>query len=174
MRKKKILPIDQFEDMKKWLNYYETHNKFPHDKIMCSKCKSIQVSLKGRGKKVIFDACDSDPKRILTETVCKSCREKFYPTEKKKKEYVPETLEERELRIEEIRASLPKIDLHKERISIDLTKDHEACAKYTKNMCMRPDIFLDNDRTCDKCSIRKYCACRIKKFSKYYDEKNKK
>ena len=68
----------------------------------------------------------------------------------------------------------PKIDLNKERTSIDLTKDHEACAKYTKNMCMRPDIFSNNDRTCDKCSIRKHCSSHVKKFSKYYDEKSKK
>lgn len=173
MKNKKTLPIDQFEDMKKWLNYYETYNKFPHDKIMCSKCKSTQVSLKGRGKKIIFDACDSDPKRILTETICKSCKEKFYPIEKKKKEYVPETLEEREMRIEEIRASLPKIDLNKERTIIDLVKDKEACVEFTKNMCIRPDIYLNNDKTCDNCSLRKNCSCIIKKFSKFY-EKGKK
>jgi hypothetical protein len=173
MKKKKQLSIDQFEDMKKWLSYYETYNKFPHDKIMCSKCKSIQVSLKGRGKKVIFDACDSDPKRILTETVCKLCKEKFYPTEKKKKEYVPETLEERERRIEEIRASLPKIDLNKERIPIDLLKNEELCKEHTKGACLRPDIYLNNDRTCDTCALRKNCSCGIKKFSKFY-EKGKK
>ena len=173
MKKTKQLSIDQFENINKWLEYYEKHNKFPYDKIMCSKCKSIQVSLKGRGKKIIFDACESDPKRILTETICKMCKEKFYPTEKKKKEPVPETLEEREQRIEEIRASLPKIDLNKERKIIDLVKDKEACAEFTKNMCIRPDIYLNNDRTCDTCSLRDNCSCVIKKFSKFY-EKGKK
>jgi hypothetical protein len=173
MKNKKQLPIDQFEDIKKWIAYYETHNKFPHDKIMCSKCKFFQISLKGRGKKIIFDACDSDPKRILTETICKSCKEQFYPVEKKKKEYVPETVEERERRIEEIRANLPKIDLHKERIVIDLVKNKEACVELTKSMCIRPDIYLNNDRTCDKCSIRKYCSCKSKKFSKFYEKTKK-
>jgi len=173
MKNKKSLPIDQFEDIKKWIAYYEKHNRFPYDKIMCSKCKSIQISLKGRGKKIIFDSCEGDPKRILTETICKSCREKFYPVEKKKKQIVSETIEEREQRIEEIRANLPKIDLHKERIVIDLVKDKESCVKLTKDMCIRPDIYLNNDRTCDKCSIRKYCSCEIKKFSKFYEKAKK-
>lgn len=173
MLKKKVLSIDQFEDMKKWLIYYETHNKFPYNKIMCSKCKSIYISLKGRGKKIIFDACDSDPKRILTETICKLCKERFYPKEKKKKEYVPETLEERELRIEEIRASLPKINLNKEKTIIDLVKDKEACAEFTKKMCIRPDIYLNNDKTCDNCILRNNCSCIIKKFSKFYEKRKK-
>lgn len=173
MKKKKSLPIDQFEDMKSWLNFYEKNQKFPYDKIICSKCKTIQISLKGRGKKIIFDACENDPKRILTETICKDCKEKFYPVEKKKREIVPETLEEREQRIEEIRANLPKIDLNKERVVIDLTKDKEACKLLTRDMCIRPDIYLNNDRTCDNCRINVHCSCSIKKFSKFHEKRKK-
>jgi hypothetical protein len=174
MRKKKTLPVNQFDDIKKWITYYETNNKLPHDKIICSKCKFLTISLKGRGKKIIFDSFENDIQKILTQCICKECKKEFYPEEKKKKEFIPETIEERERRIEQIRASLPKIDLNKERTVIDLTKDDKACSEYTRNMCIRPDIFLDNDRTCDMCSLRRCCSCRIKKFSKYYDEKSKK
>jgi hypothetical protein len=39
------------------------------------------------------------------------------------------------------------------------------CEELTKNMCIRPDIYLDNDRTCDYCSINEHCSCMLKKFA---------
>ena len=71
MKKNKKLPIDQFDDLNGWLNFYEANKKFPYDKIVCSHCKSSFVSLVGRGKKIIFDTYDSNPKKILNEIICK-------------------------------------------------------------------------------------------------------
>jgi hypothetical protein len=42
--------------------------------------------------------------------------------------------------------------------------------KYVEDMtsgaCMRPDIYLNNDRTCDKCPFAEFCICGVKKFEK--------
>jgi hypothetical protein len=163
-------PIDQFEDLKGWISYYEEHKKFPHDRVLCGLCHSGFASLKGLGWSKAFERCDGDAFRVLNETKCKDCRNQE-PKEKKKKVL---TIEEMEARAEEIRRNLPKIDLNKERQVIDLTRDKDACEFYTQFACMRPDIYLDNDRTCDYCSINKWCACPIKKFSKHYKRKNEK
>jgi len=160
----KKYPVDQFEDLKGWIDYYTQNGKFPFKQVLCCKCHVGFASMKGLGWKKAFERCDGDAMRVLTETNCKDCRE-VQPKEKKVKVL---TREEMEARAEEIRRNLPKIDLHKERQVIDLTKDKDACEFYTQFACMRPDIYLDNDRTCDYCSINKWCACPLKKFSKQY------
>jgi hypothetical protein len=161
--------VDQFEDLNGWLDFYKKNGRFPHDRIVCGVCHGGFASLKGLGWKKAFERCDNDAFRVLNETRCKDCREKL-PKEKKNKILTPE---EMEARAEEIRKNLPKIDFNRERHVIDLRKDKEACAQYTQFACVRPDIYLDNDRTCDYCSINKHCACPIKKFSKAFLKKIK-
>lgn len=164
IKKGKKYPVDQFEDINGWLDFYKENKKFPYRQVLCCKCHVGFASLKGLGMKTAFQKCENDPKRVLTETCCKDCRE-FSPKERKVKILTPE---EAEARAEEIRKSLPKIDFHKERVVIDLVKDKSACEWYTQFSCVRPDIYLDNDRTCDFCKLNKYCICPIKKFSKEY------
>jgi hypothetical protein len=43
--------------------------------------------------------------------------------------------------------------------------------EHTKGACLRPDIFLDSDRTCDYCSMNSYCLANNKTFSKKYNYK---
>lgn len=160
----KKYPVDQFEDLKGWMEYYKQHGKFPYKQILCCKCHLGFASMKGLGWKKALERCDGEVSRILSETCCKDCRE-VIPKEKKVKVF---SREEMEARAEEVRRNLPKIDLNKERQVINLNKDKEACAFHTQFACLRPDVYLDNDRTCDYCSINKHCACSIKKFSKNY------
>jgi hypothetical protein len=40
----------------------------------------------------------------------------------------------------------------------------------TTTACLRPDIFLDNDRKCDFCPYVKFCLCPVKKVSKHYKD----
>lgn len=167
----KKYPIDQFEDFDGWVSFYQEHKKFPHKQILCGTCREGFASMKGLGMSKAFEKCEGDVVRVLKETKCKDCRD-LEPKPKKPPKIL--TPEEIEARAEEIRKSLPKINFHKERHVIDLTKDKDACEFYTQFACMRPDIYLDNDRTCDFCSINKYCACPIKRFSKEYSKKQKK
>lgn len=172
MAKKKKPTKDQFDSLDAWVSFYVENNKLPYDKIICSSCKNIYVSLKGRGKKIAFERCNNDINRVLTETMCKECYNKANPTEKKVYKPKVETDEERLDRIERIRADMPKIDFGASRISLNF-KDEQVCIKHTKDGCLRPDIFLNNDRTCDNCHLNKFCACAIKKFSKNYEKKLK-
>ena len=41
-----------------------------------------------------------------------------------------------------------------------------SIAELTKDVCLYPAIYLDNDNTCVKCDIYEYCACAIKTLGK--------
>ena len=49
---------------------------------------------------------------------------------------------------------------------IDLVVNAAWCAKITETNCWRPDIFLDNDRTCNLCQLYDNCACLLKNRKK--------
>lgn len=51
-------------------------------------------------------------------------------------------------------------------VIIDLTKNAKACESETVGSCWRPDIFLNNNRTCDNCSLVTHCACPSKRLAK--------
>ena len=40
--------------------------------------------------------------------------------------------------------------------------------EHTRGACLRPDIFLNNGRSCDKCSLNTFCLANNKRFSKNY------
>ncbi len=50
----------------------------------------------------------------------------------------------------------------------NLLASKEGIRMLTSSSCIRPDIFLNNDRTCDYCLYSEDCISGIKKFSKYY------
>ena len=43
-------------------------------------------------------------------------------------------------------------------------------AELTKDACIRQDIYLNGGRVCDECKFYKFCECKMKKVSKYYDK----
>jgi hypothetical protein len=165
MARTKKIPKDQFQNINLWLDYYKEHKKLPYSEIICGSCKSYPAKLKGAGMRHALKAAGGNIEVMLKSTMCKDCKALSKPKlEKKPPVKRIKTQEEREDEIDKIRREMPKIDLNKPRITIDLNKDKKACAEFTKNMCMRPDIYLDNDRTCDYCSINDCCSCDLKRF----------
>jgi hypothetical protein len=164
-RPKKKLPKDQFQNLKGWLDFYQENKKLPYNEIICCKCKAYPAKLKGVGMSIALKAAGGDISIMLKSTMCKDCKLHYSPP-KEKKPVVKKIKTQLEIdeEIERIRRDIPKIDLNKPRITIDLNKDKKACAEFTKNMCIRPDIYLDNDRTCDYCSINDCCSCDLKRF----------
>ena len=79
----------------------------------------------------------------------------------------PLTQEQIEERREKVRATIPKIDLHKVRESINLIQNKKECAKHTSFACHRPDVFLDYG--CSQCSLAKGCACPLKDLNRIPD-----
>lgn len=53
----------------------------------------------------------------------------------------------------------------------NVLRNKEGILNVTKDSCIRPDIFLDNDRNCDDCPYYEHCGCNIKRLS---SEKRKK
>lgn len=47
----------------------------------------------------------------------------------------------------------------------DIVKNAEECRAATTNTCWRPDIYLNNDRSCDSCVLYENCACTSKRLS---------
>jgi hypothetical protein len=165
VKKQKVLSvnINQFDAMYQWLQYYKTNNKLPHNRIVCSNCKTGFVGLKGIGMVHAMKKFDNDINRILNESLCKECKPKEEP-----KPRVVEflTREEMEYRRAEISASLPKMKFREPNI-IDIAKNKDVCKQYTYFSCHRPDIYLDYG--CAECSLQKHCACPIKNINRKPD-----
>jgi hypothetical protein len=165
MAKAKKIPKDQFQNMKMWLDFYNEHKKLPYGEIICCKCKAYPAKLKGAGMRHALKAAGGNIEVMLKSTMCKECKSLTQPKKEKKPPVKRiKTQEEIEDEIEKIRREMPKIDLNAPRNIINLNKDKKVCAEITRDMCMRPDIYLNNDRTCDYCSINEYCACPLKRF----------
>jgi hypothetical protein len=168
-------PANQLENLKKWLSYYEEHKKLPHSQIICSNCQMDFISLRGVG---IFHAMknfNNDIQRILTESLCKSCKEILNPKEVKEKAVKVVdmiTREEMQARRDAISETLPKIDFHKTRIVYDLVKDKDMCKAYTDFSCHRPDIYLDYG--CKECALQNNCEAKIKDVNRQPDDRRPK
>lgn len=49
---------------------------------------------------------------------------------------------------------------------IDLKKDRLWAHLVTQYACWRPDIYLDNDKSCEGCILFENCSCKIKRIKK--------
>jgi hypothetical protein len=58
-----------------------------------------------------------------------------------------------------------KSEAPKERVKNNLLSTKEGVVSVTNGACIRPDIYLDNDRNCDDCPYYENCDCNIKKLS---------
>ena len=45
-------------------------------------------------------------------------------------------------------------------------KNPASIAEFTKDTCLYPNKYLDNDNTCITCSIYEYCGCNLKNLGK--------
>jgi hypothetical protein len=156
---------NQFESFDSWINFYNEKGKLPFGEIVCCECKTFYAKLKGAGMRHAMKNAGGDISVMLKSTMCKECKSIKVEKVPKRIPKKIKTREEIEDEIEQIRRDMPKIDLNAPRNIIDLKKDKKMCEILTESTCMRPDIYLDNDRTCDYCSINEYCRCRLKKFS---------
>lgn len=172
--KKKNIKIadNQIENLSQWLDYYKQNNKLPYNRIICSNCKMDFVSLKGIAISHAMKKFDNDMEKILTKSLCKSCKPVIEPPEKKERVVEVLTREEMQARRDAISETLPKFDFYKPRTIIDLTKDKDVCKEFTSFACHRPDIYLDMG--CEECSLKKHCACPIKDITRKADGRGKK
>jgi hypothetical protein len=68
----------------------------------------------------------------------------------------------------EFAKSFANSSINRNEATKNLISYSEGIKMVTQNACIRPDIYLDNDRTCDYCMYYEDCACNLKKVSKFY------
>jgi len=85
---------------------------------------------------------------------------------RRRRKVVNDVINDKELINKSIRAEYAPV-------KVDLNKP-ECVADITHNVCLRPDIFLNNDRFCNYCSFFENCACNLKKWNKKIDVKRNK
>jgi hypothetical protein len=152
------------KQINEWVECFEKNKKLPEKQVPCSKCDS-KVTMwstnltnrltKFRGIRDLltnFTCRDCGPKKAKVAVVVKAKAPKV------KKEIVviePVVSEVKETKYNR----LPAV---KSGTVIDLVVDAEYCKIYTEGACVRPDIFLDNDRSCNKCRLYENCraSCR--------------
>ena len=57
----------------------------------------------------------------------------------------------------------------KQTIPYDLNNEQHI-SELTKDACIRQDIYLNSGKVCDECRFYKFCKCKARKVSKYYDK----
>ena len=70
----KKISDNQLESLDQWLAFYKEHQKLPHKRVVCSHCKSGYASMKGLGLAHAKKNFNNDINRILTESLCKECK----------------------------------------------------------------------------------------------------
>jgi hypothetical protein len=81
---------------------------------------------------------------------------------KKRKKYITQ----KSIKLDNLLESAKEYKFNYKPASINLVKDVEETKRLTDGTCLRPDIYLDNDGSCDGCYIFNNCICGIKKLKK--------
>jgi hypothetical protein len=74
--------------------------------------------------------------------------------------------DKRRAKIDDLVTAAKSFQFSYTRVPIDLNKDIDELKKLTQDACLRPDLFLDADSTCDLCNLYTNCACKIRNLSK--------
>jgi hypothetical protein len=154
--------------------------------ILSGKCERIsQTKLIKQAAKFKFDNIEEYTKYYITKDCIKELRQGFTEKQIQKKHniengvQVPFNILRHYVKKFKNREKIEKIEKRKEVLKfmqdknsayivkprapqyIDLTNEKQV-AELTKSSCLRPDIFLNNDRSCNLCHIYQLCKCPIK------------
>jgi len=72
----------------------------------------------------------------------------------------------KELQKKQLVSYVKELKLTSTRQVINLEKDELWCHLVTRDACWRPDIYLDNGKSCDGCKLYTNCSCSIKRIKK--------
>lgn len=143
------------EQIRFFVDYYKENKAFPGSKIPCSITGKLTTCVGPWMVKKIKEF--GGPENLLRKYTCrgalKAKREASKPVSKNKKRR--QLL--KDIKIEEKVWDLPKINFTPPQ---PLTP--QEIASCTKGACLRPDIYLDNDRYCDGCEFYNVCASSLK------------
>lgn len=137
-----------------------------HPHIHCVKCNgkttAFGTNLLGKIQKM------GGLEPLLSTFECRNCRNIGKPVVVKVNNGVKKTKmkKPKELRTSELLKNPPKMDFAP-RVRLSLLEHPEVTAELTSIACVRPDIFLDGERSCDYCNLYQMCKAPCRKLSKH-------
>jgi hypothetical protein len=136
-------------------------------KSFISKAARAQL-VKGISEKQIRESCGNKDLPVVSQGVIRHYVKKIKNTQKAEK------IEKRRLAQEFVEngegAYIVKQNIRK---SINF-KDPAQVASLTQSACLRPDIYLNNERFCNGCALYELCKCRLKKWNNKIEEPKRK
>ena len=133
-----------------------------HPHIFCTKCQGKTTAFGSNLQNKISKAGSLE--ELLSSFECRDCRSvgktPRLPKAPKRNKRVS-----RENKTAELLRNLPKM-VFAERKPIVLVSNPEFAAEVTAHSCVRPDVFLDSNRSCDFCALYQVCKAPNRSLSK--------
>lgn len=154
------------EQIQLFLAHYKQYGSFPGSKIPCNMTGKLTTCVGPWMAKKIkeFGSAEKLLRNYKCRGALKQKKEALKPVKKdtKRRKII------KELKNEQKEWDLPKM-------SMDAPKPltSNELASVTSNTCLRPDIFLDNDRFCDGCEFYEICTNRNKVLKPLSKKKKK-
>ena len=133
-----------------------------HPHIFCVKCQSKTTAFGSNLQNKISKAGGLE--ELLSSFECRACRPK---TEKRESAKAPRKNKglAKDSKAAELIRNMPSM-VFSERRRISLIEEPAFAAEVTANSCVRPDIFLDSNRSCDFCALYQVCKAPNRALSK--------
>ena len=132
-----------------------------HPHIFCVKCQAkttaFGTNLEGKIKKA------GGLEQLLTSFECRTCRN-VGKTPRLPKAPKRKRRASRESRKEDLLKNLPKMNFTRPE-PVVLINNPDYTAELTQYACVRPDVFLDAQRSCDFCSLYEICKAPNRRLS---------
>jgi hypothetical protein len=136
-----------------------------HPHIFCVKCEVKTTAFGSNLQNKISKAGGLG--ELLSTFECRDCR-----TAGQNKQRLPKTPRKKrgakgaakEARTQDMLKNLPSM-VFSERKPVVLVSNPEYAAEVTSVACVRPDIFLDSNRSCDFCQLYNVCKASCRRLS---------
>jgi len=154
----KIKPIPLSEEqIKQFADHYNKFKRFPGSKIPCTITGKLTTCVGPWMTKKIkqFGSAENLLRNYVCRGAIKDKRIKSLPPKTKRTRKLKELVAK-----EEGRYDIPAMDSFVKPTPYNPARESES-------VCLRPDIFLSNDRHCDGCHHFKICCNRLKTLPKH-------
>lgn len=155
------------EQIQVFLKHYNEHGSFPGSKIPCNMTGKLTTCVGPWMAKKIkeFGSAENLLRKYKCRGALKQKKEALKPTKKNKKSR--QVLNE--LKNDKKEWNLPKMSMDP-----PIPMSDSELSEVTSSTCLRPDIFLNNDRYCDGCEFYKVCTNSNRNLKPEPKKKNKK
>jgi hypothetical protein len=72
----------------------------------------------------------------------------------------------KKLELENLLSAAKEFQFSKKQEKVSFKKNAASIAEFTKDTCLYPARYLDNDNTCITCDIYEHCECKLKSLGK--------